>query len=82
MECTPITGEDHASGSAQLRALLAVAALSLILELRLQARGTTMARAQVVTTWLNLIKLGVRLESSVPRTADRLPSNISSTVQP
>jgi hypothetical protein len=59
----------------QFRALLTAAAYALFQELRLHARGTTMARAQVGTLRLNLLKLGVWLERSVRRIVLHLPDS-------
>jgi hypothetical protein len=59
----------------QFRVLLTAAAYALFQELRLHARGTTMARAQVGTLRLNLLKLGVWLERSVRRIVLHLPDS-------
>lgn len=59
----------------QFRALLTAAAYALFQELRLHARGTPMARAQVGTLRLNLLKLGVWLERSVRRIVLHLPDS-------
>jgi hypothetical protein len=59
----------------QFRALLTAAAYALFQELRLHARGTPLARAQVGTLRLNLLKLGVWLERSVRRIVLHLPDS-------
>lgn len=58
----------------QLRVLLAAAAYALLQELRLAARGTAWARAQVATLRLELLKLGVQVLASVRRLVLRLPA--------
>jgi DDE family transposase len=58
----------------QFRVLLAAAAYVLLQELRLAARGTTWARAQVATLRLDLLKIGVQLVASVRRLVLRLPA--------
>jgi len=58
----------------QLRVLLAAAAYVLLQELRLAARGTTWARAQVATLRLELLKIGVQVIASVRRLVLRLPA--------
>jgi hypothetical protein len=58
----------------QLRVLLAAAAYVLLQELRLAARGTTWARAQVATLRLDLLKIGVQVVASVRRLVLRLPA--------
>jgi hypothetical protein len=58
----------------QLRVLLAAAAYVLLQELRLLARGTAWARAQVATLRLELLKIGVQIIASVRRLVLRLPA--------
>jgi hypothetical protein len=58
----------------QLRVLLAAAAYVLLQELRLAARGTAWARAQVATLRLELLKIGVQVIASVRRLILRLPA--------
>jgi hypothetical protein len=58
----------------QLRVLLAAAAYVLLQELRLTARGTAWARAQVSTLRLELLKIGVQVIASVRRLVLRLPA--------
>ncbi len=58
----------------QLRVLLAAAAYVLLQELRLAARGTAWARAQVATLRLELLKIGVQIIASVRRLVLRLPA--------
>ena len=58
----------------QLRVLLAAAAYVLMQELRLAARGTARARAQVATLRLDLLKIGVQVVGSVRRLVLRLPA--------
>ena len=58
----------------QFRVLLAAAAYVLLQELRLAARGTAWARAQVATLRLELLKVGVQVISSVRRIILRLPA--------
>lgn len=57
----------------QFRALMTAAAYVLMQELRLHARRTCCARAQVSTLRLRLLKLGVWIESSVRRVVLHLP---------
>ena len=57
----------------QLRVLLTAAAYVLMQELRLKARRTGSARAQVGTLRLRLLKLGAWIESSVRRIVIHLP---------
>jgi len=57
----------------QLRVLLAAAAYALLQEVRLAARGTHWARAQVATLRLELLKIGVQVIASVRRLVLRLP---------
>jgi len=59
----------------QLRVLMTAAAYILFQELRLHAKHTRCARAQVETLRLFLLKLGVWVESSVRRIVLHLPSN-------
>jgi len=54
--------------------LLAAAAYVLLQELRLAARGTAWARAQVNTLRLELLKIGVQVIASVRRLVLRLPA--------
>jgi hypothetical protein len=58
----------------QLRVLLAAAAYALLQELRLAARGTAWARAQIATLRLELLKIGVQIIPSVRRLVLRLPA--------
>lgn len=58
----------------QFRVLLAAAAYVLLQELRLAARGTAWARAQVNTLRLELLKIGVQVVASVRRVVLRLPA--------
>src|SRR5881397_2485928 len=58
----------------QLRVLLAAAAYVLLQELRLVARGTAWARAQVHTLRLELLKIGAQVIGSVRRLVLRLPA--------
>ena len=57
----------------QLRVLLTAAAYVLMQELRLQARHTDCARAQVSTLRLRLLKLAAWVEVSVRRVVVHLP---------
>ncbi len=57
----------------QLRVLLAAAAYVLLQELRLAARNTGWARAQVATLRLDVLKIGVQVIASVRRLVLRLP---------
>ena len=59
----------------QLRVLMTAAAYVLMQELRLHARRTGCARAQVNTLRLRLLKLGVLVESSVRRIVLHLPTS-------
>jgi hypothetical protein len=59
----------------QLRVLMTAAAYVLMQELRLQARRTGCARAQVNTLRLRLLKLGVWIESSLRRIVLHLPAS-------
>jgi hypothetical protein len=59
----------------QLRVLLTAAAYVLMQELRLHARGTTCARAQVWTLRERLLKLGARVVVSVRRMVLHLPAS-------
>jgi hypothetical protein len=59
----------------QLRILLTAAAYVLMQELRLQARGTSLARAQVTTLREHLVKLGVRVIVSVRRIVMHFPAS-------
>lgn len=58
----------------QFRVLLSAAAYVLLQELRLAARGTAWARAQVATLRLELLKIGVQVIASVRRLGLRLPA--------
>lgn len=57
----------------QFRVLLTVAAYALMQELRLQAKPTSLARAQVTTLRDHLLKLSARIEQSVRRIVIHLP---------
>ncbi|MGH7926481.1 MAG: IS1380 family transposase [Candidatus Binatia bacterium] len=57
----------------QLRVLITAAAYVLMQELRLRARGTRCARAQVDTLRLRLLKLGAWIDISVRRIVVHLP---------
>ena len=59
----------------QFRVLMTAAAYVLMQELRLQARRTGCARAQVNTLRLRLLKLGVWIESSVRRIVLHFPTS-------
>jgi hypothetical protein len=59
----------------QFRVLLSAAAYVLLQELRLQAKETGFARAQVSTLRLRLIKLGVRVVASARRVVLHLPQS-------
>ena len=59
----------------QLRVLMTATAYVLMQELRLHARRTGCARAQVNTLRLRLLKLGVWIESSVRRIVLHLPTS-------
>jgi len=59
----------------QLRVLMTAAAYVLMQELRLKARRTGCARAQVNTLRLRLLKLGVWVESSVRRIVLHFPTS-------
>lgn len=59
----------------QLRVLMTAAAYVLMQELRLHARRTGCARAQVSTLRLRLLKLGAWIESSVRRIVLHLPTS-------
>jgi hypothetical protein len=58
----------------QLRVTLAAAAYVLLQDLRLVARGTAWARAQVATLRLQLLKIGVQVTASVRRLVLHLPA--------
>jgi hypothetical protein len=58
----------------QLRVTLAAAAYVLLQELRLGARGTAWARAQVTTIRLERLKIGAQVIASVRRLVLRLPT--------
>jgi hypothetical protein len=58
----------------QLRVTLAAAAYVLLQDLRLAARGTAWARAQVATLRLQLLKIGVQVTASVRRLVLHLPA--------
>lgn len=57
----------------QMRVMLTAAAYVLMQEIRLRARGTSLARAQVSTLRERLFKLGAWLEQSVRRVVLHLP---------
>ena len=57
----------------QLRVLMSAAASVLMQGLRLKARRTGCARAQVGTLWLRLLKLGASIELSVRCIVIHLP---------
>ena len=57
----------------QFRVLLTVAAYALMQEIRLQAKPTALARAQVTTLRQQLLKLSARIEQSVRRLVVHLP---------
>ena len=59
----------------QFRVLVTAAACVLMQALRLQARWTGRARAQIATLWLRLLKLGAWIESSVRRVVIHLPAD-------
>jgi len=59
----------------QLRVLLTAAAYVLMQEMRLSARGTDCARAQVWTLRERLLKLGARVMTSVRRMVVQLPAS-------
>ena len=63
----------HRGLANQLRVLLTAAAYVLMQELRLQARHTDCARAQVSTLRLQLLKLAAWVEVSVRRVVVHLP---------
>lgn len=79
----------------QFRVLLTQAAYVLLQELRLQLRGTALARAQVATMRDHLLKLGVQVSVSVrrivlhlprsyphqPRTSQRVPRGLTNASQ-
>ncbi|MGH7958209.1 MAG: IS1380 family transposase [Opitutaceae bacterium] len=60
----------------QLRVLITAAAYVLMQEVRLAARGTSCARAQVSTLRERLIKLGARVERSARRIVLHLPKSV------
>jgi hypothetical protein len=61
----------------QFRVLLTAAAYALMQELRTQARGTRLARAQVSTLRDRLFKLSVRITESVRRIVLHLPQTFA-----
>lgn len=61
----------------QFRVLLTVAAYALMQEIRLQAKGTKLARAQVTTIREQLLKLSARIEQSVRRLVLHLPQSFA-----
>jgi len=61
----------------QFRVLLTAAAYALMQEIRLQAKNTTLARAQVTTLREQLLKLSARLEQSVRRIVVHLPQSFA-----
>ena len=61
----------------QFRVLLTVSAYALLQELRTQARGTSLARAQVATLQTHLLKLSARVTESVRRIVLHLPQTFA-----
>ena len=61
----------------QFRVLLTVAAYALMQEIRLQAKPTRLARAQVTTLREQLLKLSARIEQSVRRIVVHLPQSFA-----
>ncbi|HWN09124.1 MAG TPA: IS1380 family transposase [Pyrinomonadaceae bacterium] len=61
----------------QFRVLLTVAAYALMQEIRLQAKPTRLARAQVTTLREQLLKLSARIEQSVRRLVVHLPHSFA-----
>src|SRR6266496_2015781 len=61
----------------QFRVLLTVAAYALMQEIRLQAKPTSLARAQVTTLREHLLKLSARIEQSVRRLVLHLPQSFA-----
>src|SRR5712691_31026 len=61
----------------QFRVLLTVAAYALMQEIRLQAKPTQLARAQVTTLRAQLLKLSARIEQSVRRIVLHLPQSFA-----
>jgi len=61
----------------QFRVLLTVAAFALMQEIRLQAKPTKLARAQVTTIREQLLKLSARIEQSVRRLVVHLPHSFA-----
>jgi hypothetical protein len=61
----------------QFRVLLTAAAYALMQELRLQAKQTSLARAQVTTLRDHLLKLSARIEESVRRIVVHLPQSFA-----
>jgi len=61
----------------QFRVLLTVAAYALMQELRLQAKQTSLGRAQVTTLRQQLLKLSARIEQSVRRIVIHLPQSFA-----
>jgi DDE family transposase len=61
----------------QFRVLLTVAAYALMQEIRLQAKSTSLARAQVTTLRQHLLKLSARIEQSVRRLVLHLPQSFA-----
>ncbi len=61
----------------QFRVLLTAAAYALLQEIRLQARHTTLARAQVSTLREKLLKVSARIEESVRRIVIHLPASFA-----
>ncbi|MGH8527553.1 MAG: IS1380 family transposase, partial [Gammaproteobacteria bacterium] len=61
----------------QFRVLLTVAAYALMQEIRLQAKPTKLARAQVTTLRTQLLKLSARIEQSVRRLVVHLPQSFA-----
>lgn len=59
----------------QMRVLFSAAAYILFQEIRLAATGTALAKAQVISLQLHLVKLGARVVSSVRRIILHLPAS-------
>src|SRR6266404_7190937 len=72
----PISHES-ASYPNQFRMLLTAAAYVLLQEIRLQARHTGLARAQVSTLREKLLKVSARIEESVRRIVIHLPATFA-----
>lgn len=67
----------HRFWANQFRVLLTTAAYALLQEIRLQAKHTAFARAQVTTVREQLLKLSARLEQSVRRIVIHLPQSFA-----